>query len=304
MYSPLRASTSFTDSRLRSLLKTQESTPTTFPDSFLVTETKKVTDMTDSFSKSLRTKIRQEVLKSPGRKSVTFEGEAGEKQLMRRGEDYARHVMGQVSRSDEEKQREREKVRVCVNRALGELDGIRASEGERLQLRVAELKKNYQLSISRLERSVMKQIEQLRSEFTEEIHNEEVESYRRIKQATEKLANSIAPETKRAVMEKVFRPAEPLQASNKPSTQPAPRSLSSKRTSVHDYNTPEKKKQSMEALQRLSESRKKVQQLSSVPVSEDSELNTPKRPPRDTSDSELQMDDLDYTESRGRYAYD
>lgn len=304
MYSPLRSSTSFTDSRLRSLLKTQESTPTTFPESFLVTETKKVTDMTDSFSKSLRTKIRQEVLKSPGKKSVTFEveSEAGEKQLQRRGEDYARHVMGQVSRSDEEKQREREKVRLTVNRALGELDGIRASEGERLQLRVAELKKNYQLGVSRLERSVMKQIEQLRSEFTEEIHNEEVESYRRIKQATEKLANSIAPETKRAVMEKVFRPTEPLQVSNKP-VAPPPRSLSGKRASVHDYNTPEKKKQSMEALQRLSESRRKVQQLSTAPVSEASELSSPKRP-RDSSDSDLQMDDLDYMESRGRYADD
>ena len=106
MYSPLRASTSFTDSRLRSLLKTQDSTRASLPDSFLVTETKKVTDMTDSFSKSLRTKIRQEVLKSPGKKSVSFEveSEAGEKQLMRRGEDYARHVMGQISRNDEEKQ--------------------------------------------------------------------------------------------------------------------------------------------------------------------------------------------------------
>jgi hypothetical protein len=309
MYSPLRASTSFTDSRLRSLLKTQDSTPASLPDSFLVTETKKVTDMTESFSKSLRTKIRQEVLKSPGKKSVSFEveSEAGEKQLMRRGEDYARHVMGQISRSDEEKQREREKVRVSVNRALGELDEIRVNEGERLQLRVAELKKNYQMSITRLERSVMKQIEQLRSEFTEEIHNEEVESYRRIKQATEKLANSIAPETKRAVMEKVFRPAEPLQASNKPVPPPIPqpRSLSSKRASINDYNTPEKKKLSMEALQRLSESRRKVQQLSSAPVTTvESEASSPKRQPRDTSDSELQMDDLEYLESRARYAED
>ena len=300
MFSPLRSSTNFTDTRLKGLLKSQDSTPAALTDSFLTVETKRFSEMTESFSKTLRNKIRQEVLKSPGKKTVTFEdeGNRGEKQLLKRGEDYTKYVMGQISTNEVEKDREKEKIRLNVDRALRELDEIKTNEGERLRLRVDELKKNYQMSINRLERSVMKQIEQLRGEFSEEIYNEELESDRRIKQATEKLANSIAPETKKSVMEKVFNLASvntvPMVA-----TQPVRSQSTGKRHKMQDYNTPEKKKLSLEAMNRLSESRRKVQQLHSVPVTPLlSEAMTPLKLQKETSEGELQFEDLDYFESR------
>ena len=297
MYSPLRSSTSFTDSRLRSLIRSQDKDVAQLPDSFLAAESAKVGQMTEAFSKSLRTKIRQEVMKSPGRKCVKFEEDPqeSEKQLLKRGEDFAKHILGQINRSEEDKKSETSKVQLSVNRALTELDSIKTSESERLQSRVNELKKNYQANVTRLERTVLKQIEQMKTEFLDDIRNEEVESYRRIKQATEKLATSIAPETKKSVMEKVFGgPVEPVRPVAKN------RSLSSKRTKFTDYNTPEKKKLSREAMQRLSESRKRVMQLTSVSgQNTESEFITPKRTPKTTTDeSDLRMEDFsDYAQS-------
>lgn len=234
MYSPRRLANTFTGERFDSLFRSPSS-----PKPDLSKSLRQVETRSEEFSKSLKQKISETSIRSPmlpdTKKDLTHN------EILRRGEEYAKHVL--TSKLSEDVALEIQKNKRNVEFALKRLEEIKDEEHRSLAKKISDLNTEFTRRVTIFERGVIKQIENMKNELMFDIRREENECENRIKHKAENLIEESAPVTKKKLLEKVLKP-----------------SAYNSKTIFTDKDI-EKKLQSSLAFQKLEESREKFNRI-------------------------------------------
>lgn len=212
--------------------------------------------------------------------------EAG-KTLLKRCENYCRHIVAQPNKSQKQQKEEIDKTKGKLEKAVEELDAFKEAEYSRLDRSLAASQEEFTRRVKDLERAVVKQIDAFKVELIEEMRRKERETESKVLNKAEELAQNIAPASKTVLAERSVSksPGRSILRTSTLEDSPVKRSNERSQTSFSSFFTPErvrpapqfsysltsnsdKKANARLTLLRLEESRKKVMSIGRVSLTD------------------------------------